>query len=168
MNKPSVTITTAILAALAVAPRQAAAEQKSGKYVFDSYITWRFIKTLDLGKAGNAKLAEADGFSKVVEGTSPCAAQRSDCTGISTFRCIAIFQQIGDRFSATGSCVDTDQDGDHIYSTFVDKEDVYRGGTGKYAGLTGTFAGRVIWGTHGGGGDHVERINRHQAQWEIK
>jgi hypothetical protein len=121
-----------------------------------------------MGKAGNAKLAEGDGFDKVVEGTSPCAAQRSDCTGISTFRCIAIFQQIGDTFSDTGSCVGTDQDGDHTYATFVDKHAVFRGGTGKYTGLTGTFDGTVIWGTHGGGGDHVERVNRHRAQWEIK
>lgn len=168
MNKPSVIITTAILALLAVAPRQAAAEQKAGKFVFDSYGTWRFTKTLDLGKAGYAKLAEGDGFDKVVEGTSPCAAQRSDCTGIETYRCIAVFQQIGDRFSDTGSCISTDQDSDHIYSTFVDAHSVYHGGTGKYAGLTGTFDGTVIWGIHGGGGDHVERVIRHQAQWEIK
>jgi hypothetical protein len=167
MNKPNAIITAAILAVFAVAPRQAAAQQKSGKYVFDSYITWRITKTLDMGKAGYAKLAEGDGFDKVVEGTSPCAAQRSDCTGISTFRCIAVFQQIGDRSSGTGSCVGTDHDGDHIYSTFVDHDSVYRGGTGKYTGLTGTFAGTVIWGTHGSGGDHVERVNRHQAQWEI-
>jgi hypothetical protein len=168
MNKPSVTITAAILAVLAVGPGQAAAEQKSGKFVFDSYNTWRFINTLDLGKAGNAKLAEGDGFSKVVEGTSPCAAQRSDCTGVSTFRCIAVFQQIGDRFSDTGSCVSTDKDGDHTYSTFVDTTAYCRGGTGKYTGLTGTYDGAVIWGTPGGGGDHVERVIRHRAQWEIK
>jgi hypothetical protein len=168
MNKQNWIITTVTLAVLAAAPRHAAAQQKSGKDVFDSYVTWRFINTLDMSKAGNAKLAEGDGFSKVVEGTSPCAAQRSDCTGISTFRCIAVFQQIGDRFSDTGSCVSTDQDGDHIYSTFVDANSLYRGGTGKYTGLTGTFDGAVIWGTHGGGGDHVERVIRHRAQWEIK
>jgi hypothetical protein len=32
---------------------------------------------------------------------------------------------------------------------------------------TGTFDGAVIWGTPGSGGDHVERINHHKAQWEI-
>jgi hypothetical protein len=155
MNEPNAIITAIILAVLVVAPRQAAAEQKSGKYVVDSY-------TLDMGKAGNAKLAEADGFSKVVEGTSP------NPYGLSTFRCNAVFQQIGDRFSDTGSCVSTDKDGDHTYSTFVDHDSVYRGGTGKYTGLTGTFDGAVIWGTPGGDGDHVERVIRHRAQWEIK
>jgi hypothetical protein len=141
MNEQNVIITTAVLAVLAAAAGQASAEQKSGKFVFDSYITWRFINTLDMGKAGNVKLAEGDGFSKVVEGTSP------NPDGISTFRCNAAFQQIGDRFSDTGSCVSTDKDGDHTYSTFVDHDSVYRGGTGKYMGLTGSYDGAVIWGT---------------------
>ena len=162
MNKQNVIITTALLAVLAVARRQATAEQKSGQYVFDSYITWRFINTLDMGKAGNVKLAEGDGFSKVVEGTSP------NPDGISTFRCNAVFQQIGDRFSDTGSCVSTDKDGDHTYSTFVDHDSVYRGGTGKYTGLTGTFDGRPIYGGHRPGDTHAALIIRHRAQWEIK
>jgi hypothetical protein len=52
-----VIVTPTILAVLAVVPRQAAAEQKSGKFVFDSYVTWRFIKTLDMGDVGSAQIA---------------------------------------------------------------------------------------------------------------
>jgi hypothetical protein len=162
MKKPNAIITMAILAALAVAPRQVAAEQKSGKFVFDSYVTWRFINTLDMGKVGSATIVEGDGFSKVVEGNAP------DPNGVWTFRCIAVFQQIGDKFSDTGSCVETDKDGDQAYTTFVDTNNVYRGGTGKYAGLTGTFDGRPIYGGHRPGDTHAALIIRHRAQWEIK
>jgi hypothetical protein len=161
MNKPNVIITMAILAVLAVAPHQAAAEQKSGKFVFDTYVTWRFIKTLDMGGVGSAQIVEGDGFNKLVEGSSP------NPYGFSTFRCIAVFQQIGEKFTDKGSCVETDKDGDIIYATFDDTDNVYRGGTGKYKGLTGTYDATPIY-RHLSGDRGAELIIRHQTQWEIK
>jgi hypothetical protein len=161
MKKPKVVIATAILAVLAVTPRQVAAEQKSGKFVFDSYVTWKFIKTLDMGSIGNAKIVEGDGFNKAVEGRGPGPYE------VSTFRCIAVFQEIGDKFTDKGSCVETDKDGDHIYAAFDYTSNVYLGGTGKYTAITGTFDGTPTY-RHLSGDLGAELIIRHNAQWEIK
>jgi hypothetical protein len=161
MNKRNWIITTATLALLAASPPHAAAQQKSGKFVFDSYITWRFINTLDMGKVGNAQIVEGDGFSKVVEGSAP------DPSGVWPFHCIAIFQQIGDKFTDKGTCAETDKDGDHIYVAFDGRHDVYVGGTGKYMGITGAFDGTPIY-HHLSRDRSSEVIIRHQAQWEIK
>ena len=67
-----------------------------------------------------------------------------------------------------GTCAETDNDGDEIYSTFQFKGSggthTFVGGTGKYAGLSGTadFTAQSVKSPDGRG----MVIVRHKATWQ--
>ena len=44
---------------------------------------------------------------------------------------------VGQTFHFNGSCVETDKDGDNVFTTFDDKNHYLIGGTGKYKGIMG-------------------------------
>ena len=57
-------------------------------------------------------------------------------------RCLGTREVIGKEAVSRGNCVEIDKDGDEIYSTYQSKglsgTHTFVGGTGKYAGLSGT------------------------------
>jgi hypothetical protein len=54
-------------------------------------------------------------------------------------RCLQHQSLVGEAFHLNGSCVETDKDGDNVFTTFDDKNHYLMGGTGKYKGITGTI-----------------------------
>ena len=55
-------------------------------------------------------------------------------------RCIAYGQTVGGKFGGQGNCVETDTDGDKVFTTFDYTSAIHTitGGTGKYDGITGS------------------------------
>ena len=71
-------------------------------------------------------------------------------------RCLSFIDIVGGKAAAIGRCVETDTDGDQIYSTFENKAGAgahtLTGGTGKYSGISGrqSFSGvRAVKGPDG-------------------
>jgi hypothetical protein len=96
-------------------------------------------------------------------------------------RCAALSVASGDKKYIDGACVLSDADGDKIFSTFdtrdVDKSQpkmdcgthIITGGTGKYAGISGTepFA-CVSMPALAGPGSYTAMDIPHNTTWEIK
>ena len=77
------------------------------------------------------------------------------------------WSQVGETFHFNGSCVETDKDGDNVFTTFDDKNHYLMGGTGKYKGITGTVPYTVVELHETVGGRPADIVN-HKATWEIK
>jgi hypothetical protein len=96
-------------------------------------------------------------------------------------RCTALSVDSGAKKYIDGACVLADVDGDKIFSTFdtrdLDKSQpemdcgthIITGGTGKYAGITGSepFA-CVTMPNHAGAGNYTAMDNPHNTSWENK
>jgi hypothetical protein len=74
---------------------------------------------------------------------------------------------VGETNHINGSCVETDKDGDHVFSTFDGKNHYLVGGTGKYNGITGTVLYTVV-AIHQTVGGRAAWIVNPKATWEIK
>jgi hypothetical protein len=82
-------------------------------------------------------------------------------------RCLGISELVGKDDFGQGTCMETDNDGDEMYSTYQFKGSsgvhTFVGGTGKYAGLSGTadFTVQSVKSPDGRG----MIIVRHKATW---
>lgn len=82
-------------------------------------------------------------------------------------RCLGTFEIVSKDAVGGGTCVETDNDGDELYSTFQGKGEsgthTFVGGTGKYAGLSGTaeYTVQSVKSPDGRG----MAIVRHKATW---
>src|SRR5262245_60551482 len=54
-------------------------------------------------------------------------------------RCVGHQSVVGETLDFNGSCVETDKDGDNVFTTFDNQNHYLKGGTGKYKGITGTI-----------------------------
>ena len=82
-------------------------------------------------------------------------------------RCLYHQSLVGETFHFNGSCVETDKDGDNVFTTFDDKNHYLMGGTGKYKGITGTIP--TLWWSFTKRSAAVQAIIvNHKATWEIK
>ena len=74
---------------------------------------------------------------------------------------------IGDKWMQYASCVETDKDGDNVFTTSDDKNHYIVGGTGKYKGITGTvpYTPTLLHNTVGG---RYAVVVNHKATWTIK
>ena len=81
-------------------------------------------------------------------------------------RCLGHQSLVGETFDFHGSCVETDKDGDNIFTTFDTKAHYFMDGTGKYKGITGTIP-YTVTDLHDAAGGR-DRIVNHKATWEIK
>jgi hypothetical protein len=83
-------------------------------------------------------------------------------------RCVGTSEVIGKDAVSRGTCVETDNDGDELYSTYQSKgasgTHTFVGGTGKYAGLSGTadYTTELVKGPDG----RRMAIVRHKATWQ--
>ena len=142
----------------------------------DPYVThfiFRPLQTLDVSGVGTATLLEAVGTTENMKGEKMFDKMSARCTALSI--------DSGGKKYIDGACVLADKDGDKIFSTFdtrdVDKSQpdmscgthLITGGTGKYAGITGSepFACNPMPALAGEGGYTAMDIP-HNTTWEIK
>jgi hypothetical protein len=140
------------------APSFAADFPKSGAAEYDTYYVSENVATMDSG-VGTSAIAEFTGITRNVKGDGPFHNM--------SVHCLMHWTVIADKWDGSGSCVETDQNGDNILTTFDADAHYIVGGTGKYKGITGkapyssvdlkdTVGGRNAW------------VVNHKVSWEIK
>jgi hypothetical protein len=170
-------VKTAILsrAFVAIAPGIVLADQieKKGTSPYVTHFIFRPVQALEVSGLGTATLLEAVGTTQNMKGEKMFDKMSARCTALSV--------DSGSKKYIDGACVLADADGDKIFSTFdtrdVDKSQpsmgcgshVITGGTGKYAGITGSepFACNAMPALAGAGGYTAMDIP-HNTTWEIK
>ena len=153
-----------MLASMAVAlmfyaaPAAAAEFPKTGSAEYDTYYVANPVAKIDSG-AGTGTIVDETGITRNVKGEGPFHDM--------SVRCLGHYSQVGETFHFNGSCVETDKDGDNVFTTFDDKNHYLMGGTGKYKGITGTVPYTVVE-IHDTVGGRPAWIVNHKATWEIK
>ena len=149
---------TAIVFAFCAAPALCAEFPKSGEAVYDTYYIDRTVTQIASGPDSGA-LVESTGINRNVKGEGPF----NDMSVI----CLYHWAVLDGKDIFDGSCVETDPDGDTVFTTFDSKAHYFKGGTGKYKGITGE-APFTIKGLHDTADGRRALIITHKATWEIK
>jgi hypothetical protein len=170
-------VKTAILSGVLVAfaPGMILADpiEKKGTTPYVTHFIFRPVQSLEVSGLGTATLLEAIGTTQNMKGEKMLDKMSARCTALSV--------DSGAKKYIDGACVLADADGDKIFSTFdtrdVDKSQpkmscgthIITGGTGKYAGITGSepFACDAMPALAGTGGYTAMDIP-HNTSWEIK
>jgi len=151
-----------ILSALLVAPLGARAADLP-KQGTDSYTTVYVSISSVTMKVGDRTIRsyESAGVSRNDNG-GPMFNDRG-------VRCVGTVEIAGNQSTNRGACVDTDKDGDEIFSNYEAKgmagSHTFVGGTGKYAGMTGTaeYTAEPVKSPDG----RPLSIVRHKASWKL-
>ena len=109
--------------------------------------------------AGTGAIVDSTGIHRNVKGEGPFHDM--------SMRCLYHTSTVGETTHYSGSCVETDKDGDNVFTTFDDNNHYMMGGTGKYKGITGTVPYTVVL-LHDMVGGRSAYIVNHKATWEIK
>jgi hypothetical protein len=147
--------------------------EKKGTTPYVTHFIFLPLKSIDIQGLGTASLLEAVGTTQNMNGGKMLDKMSAHCTALSVAS--------GNKKYIDGACVLADSDGDKIFSTFdtrdIDKSQpkmdcgthIITGGTGKYAGITGTepFACIPMPALAGAGGYTAMDIP-HNTTWEIK
>ena len=175
--RPNPKIKTALLAAALItfAPGAVLADpmQKKGTTPYVTHFIFRPVQSLEVLPLGTATLLEAVGTTQNMQGEKMFDKMSARCTALSI--------DSGPKKYIDGACVLADSDGDKIFSTFdtrdLDKSQpdmncgthFITGGTGKYAGITGSepFACNSLPALAGSGG-YTSMDIPHNTTWEIK
>jgi hypothetical protein len=154
----SMLVSIAVVLTFFVAPPAAAELPKSGSAEYDTYYVENAMAKIDSG-AGAGSIGEITGINRNVKGEGPFHDM--------SVRCQYHQSAVGETFHYNGSCVETDKDGDNVFTTFDDKNHYLMGGTGKYKGITGTVP-YTVGELHEAVGGRTAYIVNHKATWEIK
>jgi hypothetical protein len=147
--------------------------EKKGTAPYVTHFVFRPLMSLDVPGVGTVTTIEAVGTTEDMKGEKMFDKMSA--------RCQALNVQSGDKKYIDGACVLADSDGDKIFSTFdtrdLDKSQpdmscgthTITGGTGKYAGITGSepFACNSLPALAGEGG-YTSMDIPHNTTWEIK
>jgi hypothetical protein len=146
---------------------------KKGTTPYMTHFVFRPLESIDIPGLGTATALEAVGTTENMKGEKMLDKMSAQCTALSVAS--------GPKKYIDGACVLVDADGDKIFSTFdtrdLDKSQpdmncgthIITGGTGKYAGITGSepFACISMPALAGPGGYTAMDIP-HNTTWEIK
>jgi hypothetical protein len=147
--------------------------EKKGTTPYVTHFIFRPLTSIDVSGLGTSTLLEAVGTTQNMKGEKMLDKMSARCTALNV--------DSGEKKYIDGACVLADADGDKIFSTFdtrdVDKSQpdrscgthIITGGTGKYAGITGSepFACIAMPALAGSGGYTAMDIP-HNTTWEIK
>ena len=147
-----------VVLAFWAAPALSAEFPKTGEAEYDTYYVGNPVAEFDSG-AGTGTIIDSTGITRNVKGGGPFHDM--------SVRCLYHMSSVGETVHLNGSCVETDKDGDNVFTTFDDKNHYLMGGTGKYKGITGTVPYTVV-GLHEAVGGRGAVIVNHKATWEIK
>jgi hypothetical protein len=134
-----------------------------GATTFAIYFTGRVLAAQDIGEAGSTFLTEASGVTKSVDG------QKTFDNMVE--HCLIQGETVGKIVKYTGSCLDTDADGDKFFHSFEGGEasgkSTIIGGTGKYKGMTGELPYTTTAAPSAGAGQ-FSFSTEDKLNWEIK
>ena len=147
----------AVVLTFCAAPAAAAEFPKTGSAEYDTYYVDSVVTQID-GGVGTGTIVDNTGITRNVKG-GPFHHM--------SVRCLAHRSLVGETLHRNGSCVETDQDGDNVFTTYDDKNHYLMGGTGKYKGITGTVPFTFVE-LHETVGGRPAYIVNHKATWEFK
>jgi hypothetical protein len=147
--------------------------EKKGTAPYVTHFVFRPLMSIDVSGVGTVTTLEAVGTTENMKGEKMFDKMSA--------RWLALNVQSGDKKYIDGACVLADNDGDKIFSTFdtrdLDKSQpdmncgthIITGGTGKYAGITGSepFACNSMPALAGEGGYTAMDIP-HNTTWEMQ
>ena len=113
--------------------RAADAFPNSGSAKLAAYTVCRSAVIVDMGPVGSNSSAECVGIVKTTDGSKLLDNQ--------AMRCLEEAKARPEGYLFTGTCIQTDADGDKIFMTYEGPESgaiTLLGGTGKYADIAGT------------------------------
>ena len=148
----------AVLLTFCAAPAAAAEFPKTGSAEYDTYYADNTVAKIDSG-VGSGSIVDSTGITRNVKGEGPFHDM--------SVRCLYHQSLVGETYHYNGSCVETDKDGDSVFTTFDDTHHYLMGGTGKYKGITGTAPYTVV-GLHDAVGGRTAEIVNHKITWAIK
>ena len=148
----------AVVVTFCAAPAAAAEFPKTGSAEYDTYYVDNTVAKIDSG-VGTGSIVDETGITRNVKGEGPFHDM--------SVRCLFHWSVVGETNHFNCSCVETDKDGDNVFTTFDDKNHYLMGGTGKYKGITGTVPYTVVL-LHETVGGRQPYIVNHKATWEIK
>ena len=130
----------------------------AGNAEYDTYYVLQNLVTLDSGAASSG-VDLLTGITRNVAGFGPFHDMSVEC--------VRHWTLIDNFTRGNGSCVETDRDGDNVFSTFDGQTHTLRAGTGKYKGITGQapYAVVELRKTVGGRGAVVVR---HAVSWAFR
>ena len=173
MTPVRIAVLSTMLVSVGLGAALADPTEKKGTTPYVTHFIFRPVQSLEVPGLGTATLLEALGTTQNMKGEKMLDKMSARCTALSV--------DSGPKKYIDGACVLADADGDKIFSTFdtrdVDKSQpamncgthVITGGTGKYAGITGSepFACNAMPALAGAGGYTAMDIP-HNTTWEIK
>jgi len=159
---------------LALAPGAVLADvPDKGTTPYVTHFIFRPLQSIEIPELGTATVLEAVGTTENLKGEKMLDKMSARCTALSV--------DSGAKKYIDGACVLADADGDKIFSTFdtrdLDKSQpemdcgthIITGGTGKYAGITGTEPfSCVTMPNLAGAGNYTAMDIPHNTTWEIK
>jgi len=172
-SKFLMTTASAVLSLLTSVTFAAEPIPSKGTTPYVTHFVFRPLLSIDVSGVGTVTTLEATGTTDNMKGEKMLDKMSARCLGLNV--------QSGDKKYIDGACVLADADGDKIFSTFdtreVDKSQpdmncgthIITGGTGKYAGITGSepFACNSLPALAGEGG-YTSMDIPHNTTWEIK
>ena len=114
----------------AAAPDVSVVLPPHGATSYVAKVIGRVIDVAEVGKGETETLVEVTGMTRNTLGQSAFDQMRAHC--------LISLTAGGGRSSAMGACRETDGDGDILFLSFDDEVGKLLGGTGKYAGMTGS------------------------------
>jgi hypothetical protein len=148
----------AVVLMFCATPAISAEFPKSGKAEYDTYYVDNVVAKIDSG-VGTGAIVDETGITRNVKGEGPFHDM--------SVHCLYHWSVVGETNHFNGSCVETDKDGDNVFTTFDDKNHYLMGGTGKYKGITGTVPYTFVL-LHDAVGGRPALVANHKAKWEIK
>jgi hypothetical protein len=147
-------ISTFALLGLTSARVLAADFPPSGQAEYDTHYVIEDKASIDSGV-----ISILTGINRNVAGEGPFNDMSVECLSHSTV--------IAGKWMQYASCVETDKDGDKVFTTSADKNHYIVGGTGKYQGITGTvpYTFRELHQTASG---RYAVVVNHKASWTVK
>jgi hypothetical protein len=133
---------------------------KRGEAELFVFGTIRELAIIDSGALGSIGQGDYSGVIRNAAGTGPFHDLSDRCTENWTL--------IEGKRRLSGACVWTDQDGDHVLSTFGEGQNNLVNGTGKYAGITGPYKFLGSTRLHEAPGRVIPIITHIAVTWEIK
>jgi hypothetical protein len=134
-----------------------------GAATFAIYFTGRVIGAHDIGEVGSTAVSEASGLVKSIDGPKTFDNMVEHC--------LVHAETVGKSVKFTGSCLNTDVDGDKYFHTFEGGPESGKstiiGGTGKYKGMTGDITYTTTAGASPGAGQ-FSFTAEDKLNWEIK
>jgi len=134
---------------------------QQGTTTYVTYYTSRFLSSLNMGEIGSPWLGELVGITRNTDGQKIFDSM--------TVRCIYYFENVSGSRKHNGACIETDSDGDKVFTTFEGETMTHTliGGTGKYIGISGTAAYTSKQLPAPGEG-LTANITEHKVTWKLK